>query len=364
MPDQVFEYNSVSDFGNIPALILQASPEVPRKGRSIEISLPASEKDRFEALLDAYNHKTVQQADISALLTHLQALAADHYTQDEDGSFSLTNTPPSNRPVFANLEDALQEARNSERIKEGNLTKMKFMLDPEGSDQALATANEHMKQAGYADFSYLGSGTFTIAFRARETATNRTRIVKFSGWGGELQARGAPIPDNIKPVLGSPTSMPEDWLVLTFPEVLPLENLADEIGRGTRIIVNYKETGGEEEPEFYNAHGNIDIVHALFVNSMTEGYFASDTVADNVALMPDGGLKAYDMGMIAHRENPTLNTFDPKRAARHEDMFRDLGAPFHHVDHNGVPTDIAAFQPERYQEFLPEDFGQKLRAEL
>ena len=365
MPDQAIEYNSVSDIGDIEALIAQAGPDRTGRGRSVLISLPASEKESFEKLMENHNGEVVRRTNVPALLSRLRELAEGHYRQEDDGSFSvIESSEPSDRPRFGTFREALLEAREKERISPGNLTLMKFMMDSEGTDEAIAAATARLEQAGYADFSFLGSGTFTIAFRAHEQATNRARVIKFSGWGGEAQARGADIPDNIKPSLDASPDMPDDWFLFAFPEVLPLDRVADEIGRGTRITVNYKGAGSDEDTDFYKALGDIDIVHALFVNSMTEDHFASDTVEGNTALLPDGSLKAFDMGMIAHRDNHSLNPYDPEAASRHERQFGTLGASFRHLDFNGVPTDIASLQPERYGEFMPDDRTQDHQVEM
>ncbi|MBK9586730.1 MAG: hypothetical protein KA099_05395 [Alphaproteobacteria bacterium] len=365
MSEEFHKFDSVSEIGALDTLLAQAVPHKSGKGNSITISLPASEKAAFEAALDTHNQGIVRGTNVPALVAKLQTLAADHYVQEEDGSFSVAHpSAPADRPTFASFREALLDAKEKEQISPGNLTLLKFMMAAEETDQAIGIADAHTQIHGYTDFSYLGSGTFTIAFRAREQDTGRSRIVKFSGWGGELQAKGASIPDNIKPALDSPSNLPEDWYLFAFPEVVPLEKVADELGRGTRIEVTYREPDGKETPEFYKTHGTIDIVHAMFVNSMSEGYFPSDTVEGNTALMPDGGLKAFDMGMIAHKDNASLNPFDPEAAAKHDAEFGALGVPFHHLDHNGVPTDIAAFQPERYRQFVRNDFRQDMRAEM
>lgn len=358
MTERIRHFNSVSDFGDIRNLIEGAS-----LSNKVEIELPASERAAFESALEAHNHDIIENADVPALLDRLKAVASKHYQQNDDGAYSLIREA-NDKPTFSTFREMIDSAKNDDVFPDGNLTAMNLGMSDD-ADTAIDAASEYLAEQGYDEFSYLGGGTFTLAFRAQHKETGRNHVAKFSGWGGELQAKGNDIPDNIRPLNDNPDAMPDDWFMYVFPEVIALDKVADEIGSRTRILVTYQEDGAEEnaQSEYYTT-GQIDLVNAMTVNSISEGYFESDTVKGNVALLPDGTVKAYDMGMIGAIENPTLNPYDPERIAKQQKTFGSLGAPFDHVDHNGVPTDILMFQPERYDEFVDHDKDYEMRAEL
>ena len=358
MTERIRHFNSVSEFGDIHILIEEASIS-----NKVEIELPASERDAFEAALEAHNKGIVENADVPALLDRLKDVASHHDHQPEDGAYSLIREPD-DKPTFATFREMIDSAKNDGVFPDGNLTAMNLGMSDD-ADKAIDAASEYLAEQGYEGFSYLGGGTFTLAFRAQHPETGRNHVAKFSGWGGELQAKGNDIPDNIRPLNDNPDGMPDDWFMYVFPEVIALDKVADEIGPRTRIVVTYQEDGAEEDmkSEYYTI-GQIDLVNAMTVNSISEGYFESDTVKGNVALLPDGTVKAYDMGMIGAIDNPTLNPYDSDRIEEQQKTFGSLGAPFDHVDHNGVSTDIIMFQPERYDEFVDHDPDFEMRAEL
>lgn len=352
-------FKAVSDIGGIEQLQLLAG-----ENSHIRLVLPASERAAFAQLANDHIASVIARTDTAALVMRLRSLAAKHYVRHGDGYMLAADAKYAEREgTYPLIGDAFNAGMASGEINPGNMTMTSAMMDAEAAGIALKRADEYLAAEGYDKISFLGCGTFALSFQALHKPSGAVHVIKLIGWEmDERIIKGRPIPDNLTPIFDSVEGMPEpSWSLAAFPKVLPLVNIADELGPPALRISVSSPPGADGEPapdpEDFVVPGAFDLISEMFVNSMSENCFPLDDPRPAIGLLPEGNLALFDMGAADYEyidpERTVPNgTYNVKYWTQRDALYAPLGAPFRMTDDRGVPLSVGYFQPGRYKTFV------------